>query len=102
MPLLRRFTLWTLIVSNVGNYPFIRLLTVLGEMAVEAFTCMLVFKNMFSFVLTFYAYNWFAHGGIKHTMVVIGSIQVGICLLSIPMCKRILSSLPALDRDPPN
>lgn len=42
---------------------------------------------MFSFVLTFFAYKWFAHGGIKHTMIVIGSIQVGICLLSIPMCK---------------
>lgn len=63
------------------------LLTVLGEMAIEAFTCMLVFKNMFSFVLTFFAYKWFAHGGIKHTMIIIGSIQVGICLLSIPMCK---------------
>ncbi|KAJ5235951.1 hypothetical protein N7489_006042 [Penicillium chrysogenum] len=55
------------------------------EMAIEAFTCMLVFKNMFSFVLTFFAYTWFAHGGIKHTMTVIGSIQVGICLLSVPM-----------------
>ncbi|KAJ5130129.1 uncharacterized protein N7515_006168 [Penicillium bovifimosum] len=55
------------------------------EMAIEAFTCMIIFKNMFSFVLTFYAYDWFAHGGIKHTMVIIGSIQVGICLLSIPM-----------------
>ncbi|CAG8264973.1 unnamed protein product [Penicillium nalgiovense] len=55
------------------------------EMAIEAFTCMLVFKNMFSFVLTFFAYKWFAHGGIKHTMIVIGSIQVGICLLSVPM-----------------
>lgn len=63
------------------------MLTVLGEMAIEAFTCMLVFKNMFSFVLTFFAYKWFAHGGIKHTMIVIGSIQVGICLLSVPMCK---------------
>ncbi|KAJ5217568.1 uncharacterized protein N7469_011193 [Penicillium citrinum] len=55
------------------------------EIAVEAFTCLLVFKNMFSFVLTFYAYKWFAHGGIKHTMVIIGSIQVGICCLSLPM-----------------
>ncbi|OQD70091.1 hypothetical protein PENDEC_c027G00485 [Penicillium decumbens] len=55
------------------------------EIAVEAFTCLLVFKNMFSFVLTFYAYKWFAHGGIKHTMIVIGSIQVGICALSVPM-----------------
>lgn len=58
-------------------------------MAIEAFTCMLVFKNMFSFVLTFYAYQWFTNGGIKQTMIVIGSIQVGICLLSIPMCKSL-------------
>lgn len=61
-------------------------LIISGEIAVEAFTCLLVFKNMFSFVLTFFAYNWFAHGGVKHTMIIIGSIQVGICLLSIPMC----------------
>lgn len=58
-----------------------------GEIAVEAFTCLLVFKNMFSFVLTFYAYEWFAHGGVKHTMIVIASIQAGICVLTIPMCK---------------
>lgn len=65
-----------------------RVLTIsLGEMAIEAFTCKLVFKNMFSFILTFYAFQWFSNGGIKHTMVAIGSIQVGICLLSIPMCK---------------
>ncbi|KAJ6141470.1 Major facilitator superfamily domain general substrate transporter [Penicillium chermesinum] len=51
-----------------------------GEIAVEAFTCMLVFKNMFSFVLTFYAYTWFTHGGVKRTMTIVGSIQVGICL----------------------
>ncbi|KAJ5215032.1 hypothetical protein N7468_010711 [Penicillium chermesinum] len=41
---------------------------------------MLVFKNMFSFVLTFYAYTWFTHGGVKRTMTIVGSIQVGICL----------------------
>ncbi|KAJ5739770.1 hypothetical protein N7533_012554 [Penicillium manginii] len=55
------------------------------EIAVEAFTCMLLFKNMFGFVLTFYAFPWLSHGGIKHTMIVIGSIQAGICCLSIPM-----------------
>lgn len=76
-----------LIVCGLPGLVWKRLLTVLGEMAIEAFTCMLVFKNMFSFVLTFFAYTWFAHGGIKHTMIVIGSIQVGICLLSVPMCK---------------
>ncbi|KAJ5157520.1 uncharacterized protein N7482_008620 [Penicillium canariense] len=55
------------------------------EIAIEAFTCLLIFKNMFSFVLTFFAYGWMAYGGVKHTMTVIGSIQVGICCLSIPM-----------------
>ncbi|KAF7715482.1 Uncharacterized protein PECH_007039 [Penicillium ucsense] len=55
------------------------------EIAIEAFTCLLIFKNMFSFVLTFYAYDWMARGGSKHTMIILGSIQVGICCLSIPM-----------------
>lgn len=68
-------------------------LIIIGEIAVEAFTCLLVFKNMFSFVLTFFAYNWFAHGGVKHTMIIVGSIQVGICLLSIPMCMFTLPRL---------
>jgi hypothetical protein len=58
-----------------------------GEIAIEAFTCLLIFKNMFSFVLTFFAYDWMAYGGVKHTMIVLGSIQAGICCLSIPMCK---------------
>lgn len=58
-----------------------------GEIAIEAFTCLLIFKNMFSFVLTFFAYDWMAYGGVKHTMIILGSIQAGICCLSIPMCK---------------
>jgi ABC-type multidrug transport system fused ATPase/permease subunit len=62
-------------------------LMVTGEIAIEAFTCLLIFKNMFSFVLTFFAYDWMAYGGVKHTMIVLGSIQAGICCLSIPMCK---------------
>lgn len=57
---------------------------------------MLIFKNMFSFVLTFYAYEWFKYGGVKHTMIVIGSIQAGICALSIPMCKSFLLILASL------
>lgn len=58
-----------------------------GEIAVEAFTCLLVFKNMFSFALTWGAYNWLVDAGISKTFYIIASIQVGICLLSIPMCK---------------
>lgn len=53
---------------------------------------------MFSFVLTFYGYKWFEHGGIKHTMIIIGSVQVAVCALSIPMCMSTLYQL----EDTPN
>ena len=55
------------------------------EIAIEAFTCLLIFKNMFSFVLTFYAFTWIFAGGIHEIFIIIASIQLGICLLSIPM-----------------
>ena len=59
-----------------------------GEIAVEAFTCLLVFKNIFSFGLTWSAYDWIKGGGtsISRTFYIIASVQVGVCLLSIPMC----------------
>lgn len=55
------------------------------QIAIEAFTCLIMFKNMFSFVLTFYAYDWLLANGVKHIFIIIASIQVAICLLSIPM-----------------
>lgn len=57
------------------------------QIAVEAFTCLLIFKNMFSFVLTYYAYDWIigGTGSVRSVFVIIGGIQVGICLLSVPM-----------------
>ncbi|RAK98358.1 putative MFS transporter [Aspergillus ibericus CBS 121593] len=55
------------------------------EIAIESFTCMLVFKNMFSFVLTFFAYDWLVAHGVKPAFLAISSIQMGICALSIPM-----------------
>ena len=58
-----------------------------GEIAVEAFTCLLVFKNMFSFALTWAAYDWIKNGGIARIFYIIASVQVGVCLLSIPMCR---------------
>ena len=58
-----------------------------GDIAVEAFTCLLVFKNVFSFGLTWGAYHWLVQAGILKVFYVIASVQVGICLLSIPMCK---------------
>ncbi|KAM0564422.1 hypothetical protein ACHAPJ_000635 [Fusarium lateritium] len=55
------------------------------DLTIEGFTIMIIFKNFFSFMLTFFAYNWISDGGIERTMVSIASIQVGVCLLSVPM-----------------
>ena len=65
------------------------------DISVEAFTCLLIFKNMFSFGLTWSAYNWILANGIAHTFYIIASIQVAICLLSIPMCTSFHSRAPA-------
>ena len=64
----------------------------LGEIAVEAFTCLMIFKNMFSFGLTWGAYGWLVAAGSLKTFYIIASIQIGVCLLSIPMCKSIPST----------
>jgi MFS family permease len=55
------------------------------EIAVEAFTCLLIFKNIFSFGMTYGAYNWLFKIGIRKLFIILGSIQVGICLLAVPM-----------------
>lgn len=75
-----------------------------GQIAVEAFTCLLVFKNIFSFILTFFAYDWLVvKGGSREPFIAIGSIQVGVCLLAVPMCKyppvlvRVVIDLFSLD-----
>lgn len=58
-----------------------------GDLTIEGFTIMIIFKNFFSFALTFYAYDWVVDGGVKPTLDAISSIQVVVCLLSVPMCK---------------
>ncbi|RDL36610.1 MFS general substrate transporter [Venustampulla echinocandica] len=56
------------------------------DIAVEAFTCTIIFKNFFSFGLTFSAYQWvIGPGGTFRVFMWISSIQVVVCLLSIPM-----------------
>ena len=57
------------------------------EIAVEGFTCLLVFKNIFSFGLTFSGYSWLVSGGIKPVFMAISSVQVVICCTTILMCK---------------
>ena len=58
------------------------------DIQVEAFTCLLIFKNVLSFGLTWSAYDWLIHSGkdgIFKIFVALGSVQIGICLLTIPV-----------------
>ncbi|KAI5289593.1 hypothetical protein KEM52_000730 [Ascosphaera acerosa] len=55
------------------------------NMAVEGLTCLLVFKNMFSFALTYKAMDWIVMRGSKDVFFYLGAVQMGICVLSIPM-----------------
>jgi len=55
------------------------------DIDIEIFTNLIIFKNVFSFILAYYAYTWVFSTGIKHMFVVFGSIEVGICVLSVPM-----------------
>ncbi|KAJ3484299.1 hypothetical protein NLG97_g7091 [Lecanicillium saksenae] len=55
------------------------------DLAVEGFTLTILFKNFFSFVVTYYALDWLIAGGIRRVLVIISILQVAICLLSVPM-----------------
>ncbi|EGS21205.1 uncharacterized protein CTHT_0030510 [Thermochaetoides thermophila DSM 1495] len=66
------------------------------DLAIEGFTCMIVFKNIFSFGLTLRAFEWLVQTNTKATPLfnAVASVQVAICMLSIPMYvfgKRIRS-----------
>lgn len=59
-----------------------------GDMSVEGFTCLLVFKNLFSFGLTFKGFDWIVQAGsVKDVFIAVGSVQVAVCALTIPMCE---------------
>ncbi|PHH88193.1 hypothetical protein CDD83_7852 [Cordyceps sp. RAO-2017] len=55
------------------------------DKTIEAFTLMIIFKNIFGFILTYYAFDWLVQSGFRLVLVTVASVQVGICLLSIPM-----------------
>ncbi|KAK0939765.1 hypothetical protein LTR48_000220 [Friedmanniomyces endolithicus] len=57
------------------------------DIAVEGFTCLLVFKNIFSFGLTFSGYNWLVQGGIRPVFMIISSVQVVVCCTTVLMCE---------------
>lgn len=62
--------------------------TFTGDMSVEGFTCLLVFKNLFSFGLTFKGFDWLVQSSsTKNMFIALGSVQIGICALTVPLCK---------------
>ena len=62
------------------------------NIAIEAFTCMMIFKNIFCFGLTWSGYDWLVEVGPRRVFISVGSVQIAICLLTIPLCKWPLSS----------
>ena len=46
---------------------------------------MMIFKNLFSFGLTYAGYHWLIIGGVREVFIAIASVQVGICFLTVPM-----------------
>ena len=62
-----------------------------GDLVIEGFTAMIVFKNFFSFALTFKAWPWLIQSNVKAEKIfnALGSVQLVICLLTIPLCKSI-------------
>ena len=67
------------------------------DIAVEAFTCLLVFKNIFSFGLTFSGYDWLVRSGIRRPFIAVASVQVCVCCLTVLMCEFLFPpSLPSL------
>lgn len=61
------------------------LLDAYRDIAVEIFTNLIIFKNIFSFILAHYAYTWVFKIGIREMFIIFASIEVGICLLCVPM-----------------
>lgn len=46
---------------------------------------MMIFKNVFSFGLTYSGYQWLIDGGIKNVFVAVGSVHVALCFLTVPL-----------------
>ncbi|TLD17908.1 uncharacterized protein PgNI_01212 [Pyricularia grisea] len=57
------------------------------DLSIEGFTCMIIFKNFFSYGLTYKAYDWWLELKTISTPLfnIIGTVQLIICLTSIPM-----------------
>ena len=49
---------------------------------------MIIFKNFFSFALTFKAYEWLIQNSTRAEPVfnILGAVQIIVCFLSLPLC----------------
>lgn len=63
------------------------------DISIEAFTCMLLFKNFFCFGITWIAWDWYLKAGVWETFKTVGLIQVRKILL-IPLFAPILCTPP--------
>lgn len=57
---------------------------------------MIIFKNIFSFALTFKAFDWLIENNTKARPLfnALGSVQVGACLLTVFLCKSAPQAQP--------
>ncbi|KAK0719460.1 major facilitator superfamily domain-containing protein [Lasiosphaeris hirsuta] len=57
------------------------------DLAIEGFTCMIIFKNIFSFALTFKAFDWLVANRSKAAPLfnALGAVQLAVCFSSIPL-----------------
>ncbi|RMZ90129.1 hypothetical protein DV736_g2652, partial [Chaetothyriales sp. CBS 134916] len=77
------FILIAMVMGAVASAQY--LLDAHRDIAVEGFTNLLIFKNVFSFILAFYAYSWVFRRGISYMFICFASIEIALCLLSVPM-----------------
>ncbi|EXJ65485.1 hypothetical protein A1O7_01826 [Cladophialophora yegresii CBS 114405] len=77
------FIIVSMVMGSIASAQY--LLDAHRDIAVEAFTNLIIFKNIFSFILAYHAYNWVFAIRINNLFIIFGSIEIAICLLSVPM-----------------
>lgn len=59
----------------------------LGDVAIEGFTCLLIFKNVFTYAIATQGVPWLLQSGPEHIFIIIGIVQACVASLALPMCK---------------
>ncbi|KIX97877.1 uncharacterized protein Z520_06655 [Fonsecaea multimorphosa CBS 102226] len=77
------FIIISMVMGSIASAQY--LLDAHRDIAVEAFTNLIIFKNIFSFILAYHAFNWVFAIRINHLFIIFGSIEIAICMLSVPM-----------------